>query len=54
MDPKNKPAYPGDKIRTVRVDEELWRAAHAKAHKQREPLSEVIRRALRAYVGNEA
>lgn len=38
------------KIRTVRVDDELWEAAQAKAARRRESVADVIRRALLAYV----
>lgn len=38
------------KIRTVRVDDELWVAAQEKAKLRRESVADVIRRALLAYV----
>ena len=37
-------------IRTVRVPEDLWRRARAKAKAKGDNLSQVIRRALFAYV----
>lgn len=40
----------GTTHRTVRVDDELWLAAKAKAEAEGENLSDVIREALRAYV----
>ena len=43
----NKPKTPH---RTIRVDDELWHAAQAKASERGENLSDVIRDALRAYV----
>lgn len=36
--------------RTVRIDDELWNAAMAKADERGEPVSDVIRRALERYV----
>lgn len=42
------------KIRGVRVDDELWDAAKAKATKNRETVADVIRRALLAYVADES
>lgn len=39
-----------DKVRTVRVPEPLWREAQAVADARDEPLSQVIREALRRYV----
>lgn len=41
---------PVTKIRTVRVDDELWEAAQARAADRRESVADVIRRALLAYV----
>lgn len=38
------------KIRGVRVDDELWQRAQAKAAGRREAVADVIRRALLAYV----
>lgn len=43
----NQPATP---THTVRVDDELWRAAMNKAHDQGETLTDVIVRALKAYL----
>lgn len=40
----------GTPKRTVRVSEELWRAALAKADARGEDLTSVIRRALERYV----
>jgi hypothetical protein len=36
-------------LRSVRIDDELWQRAGAKAEAFREPLSEVLRRALEEY-----
>jgi hypothetical protein len=41
------------KVRTVRVDNELWEAAQAKAKDRRESVADVIRRALLAYIEDE-
>lgn len=38
------------KARAVRVEDDLWRAAQAKADERGEILSEVIREALKRYV----
>ena len=38
------------KVRTVRVDDELWQAAQEKAKRRRETVAAVIKRALLAYV----
>lgn len=43
-------SVPETKNRNVRVDDELWEAAQAKAKDRRESVSDVIRRALLAYV----
>jgi predicted HicB family RNase H-like nuclease len=43
----NQPATPNH---TIRVDDELWRAAMNKAHDQGETLTDVIVRALKAYL----
>lgn len=40
----------GVKLRNVPVADDLWDAAKARAAERGESLSEVIRRALRAYV----
>jgi predicted HicB family RNase H-like nuclease len=40
----------GVKLRNVGVEDELWKAAKAKAAERGESLSEVIRRKLREYV----
>lgn len=40
---------PVTKIRTVRVDDELWEAAQERAKERRESVADVIRRALLAY-----
>lgn len=44
---------PTTKIRTVRVDDQLWEAAQAKAWRQRETVAAVIKRALVEYVGDD-
>lgn len=44
---------PETKVRTVRVDDELWEAAQAKAKRRRETVAAVIKRALLAYVEDE-
>jgi predicted transcriptional regulator len=41
------------KVRTVRVDDELWSAAQAKAKRRRETVAAVIKRALVEYVEDE-
>jgi predicted transcriptional regulator len=41
------------KVRTVRVDDELWEAAQKKAKRRRETVAAVIKRALLAYVEEE-
>lgn len=41
---------PETKVRTVRVDDELWEAAQAKAKRRRETVAAVLKRALLAYV----
>ncbi len=41
------------KVRTVRVDDELWQAAQAKAKRRRETVATVIKRALLEYVEEE-
>lgn len=38
-------------LRTVRVPEDLWQAAQAKAASEDESVAQVIRRALRDYTG---
>jgi predicted transcriptional regulator len=38
------------KVRTVRVDDELWKMAQEKAKRRRETVAAVIKRALLAYV----
>ena len=42
----NQPKTPN---RVIRVDEELWRAAQAKAADRSETVSEAVRRCLRQY-----
>lgn len=44
------PNRPGTKGRNVRVPDELWQAATAKAREKGEDVSTVIRRALERYV----
>lgn len=41
------------KVRTVRVDDELWQAAQQKAKRRRETVAAVIKRALVEYVEEE-
>ncbi len=41
----------GTKLRNVRVEDELWLPAKAKAASEGTTLSDVIRKALRKYVG---
>lgn len=43
-------SMPETKVRTVRVDDELWEAAQAVARARRESVADVIRRALLAYI----
>lgn len=43
---------PVTKVRTVRVDDELWEAAQEEAKRRRESVADVIRRALLAYTDN--
>lgn len=38
------------KIRTVRIEDQLWEAAQAKAEENGETVTDVIRRALKRYV----
>lgn len=38
--------------RNIRVDDELWKAAQARAAENDETVAQVIRRALREYVKN--
>jgi predicted HicB family RNase H-like nuclease len=45
------PNQPKTKLRNVRVPDDLWDAAKAEALRQGETVTEVIRRALRKYVG---
>lgn len=44
------PNTPGTPRRTIRVANELWDAAQAKAEERGESVSDVIRRALERYV----
>lgn len=46
-------SVPITKNRNVRIDDELWEAAQAKAKDRRESVSDVIRRALLTYVETE-
>ena len=41
----------GTKRRSVRVEDEIWLPALAKAAEREESLSDIIRDALRAYIG---
>ena len=44
------PNQPKTPTHTVRVEEELWQAALRKAHERGETLTDVIVRALKAYL----
>lgn len=44
---------PETRVRTVRVDDELWHAAQAKAKRRRETVAAVLKRALVEYVEEE-
>lgn len=44
------PNQPKTKVRSIRIPDELWEAATAKAESRGETVSEVIRRALERYV----
>lgn len=46
----NAPRYPGTAIRNVRVRDELWHAAKAKAAREGTTLTAVIVAALKDYV----
>jgi predicted HicB family RNase H-like nuclease len=46
--------YPGTQIRGVRVPDDLWAAAAARAAQQGETVSDVVRRALAEYVDQPA
>ena len=48
------PNQPKTPHRVVRIDDELWHAAQAKARDNGETVSEIIRRALREYVKPDA
>jgi hypothetical protein len=48
-----KPSEWGNPIRTVRVDDELWTAAKARAAREGVSVSSVLVAALRAYVAGE-
>lgn len=41
---------PPTTLRNIRIEDELWTAAQAKAHADGLPLSEVVRELLRAYI----
>lgn len=41
-------------IRTIRIDDELWDQAQAKAKRRRETVAAVIRRALLEYIEEDA
>lgn len=47
------PNAPKTPNRVIRVDDELWRAAQARAGERGETVSDVIRRALRRYVARK-
>lgn len=54
QEPKGQTAPVAEtKVRTVRVDDELWQAAQEKAKRRRETVAAVIKRALLAYVEDE-
>lgn len=44
------PKRPGTTARSVRIEDDLWRAALERAAERGESVSDVIRRALRRYV----
>lgn len=44
------PNQPKTPMRSFRVDDELWRAAHRAAAANGETLTEVLRRSLQAYI----
>lgn len=43
----------GTKLRNVRVEDELWLPAKTKAESEGRTLSDVIREALRRYIGQK-
>ena len=43
----------GTKVRTVRIEDELWIPAQEKAKKNNDNLSDIMRAALRAYLDQE-
>lgn len=45
---------PVTKVRHVRIDDDLWERAQAKAKDRRETVAAVLRRALLAYVEEES
>jgi len=45
---------PPRKARAVRVEDDLWRAAQARADERGDVLSEVIREALKRYVARKS
>ncbi len=47
------PNAPGTPRRTIRIPDDLWNAATAKAEKRGESVSDVIRHALERYVGGK-
>src|SRR3954470_25075308 len=47
------PNAPGTPRRTIRIPDDLWDAATAKADKRGESVSDVIRHALERYVGGK-
>lgn len=49
MSPRRPPMRP----KSVKVSDELWKAAHAKADERGEVVSEVIRAALERYVNED-
>lgn len=43
----------GTKVRTVRVEDEIWLPAQEKAKKNNQNLSDIMRAALRAYLDQD-
>lgn len=48
------PNQPKTPARAVRVEDGLWRAVAQRADERGETISDVVRRALRAYLATEA
>ena len=49
----DKPSYRGTRLRSVRIPDELWARARARAEEQDDSLSDVIRAALEAYASRK-